>query len=173
MGKTTEELLYSSYFFKDKSNYNNEPKTYEELYHHITIINQYYNDTYSKKYHSPMADLIIKRMPENMTSDNLIDADLLCHYVSVLQKNHWFPITYVYRSRVQGHFDLLDRLVSKRHFEKVKKLFNVSSINELKEKLSEIQKNDNNNDRMRYSGTFDSVTPIYQVINTEKLGTTR
>jgi hypothetical protein len=93
-----ENLLLSSYFFREIDNTEPGPKTFGQFHNIIEIINQYYNETYSKQFFSPMADLMIKRIPENFMKDNLVEADLLCHYVGVLNHIYWFPITYVYRS---------------------------------------------------------------------------
>ena len=169
--KFVEELLYSSYFFQDKYDYKNEPKMFEKFYQHVDIIKQYYNQAYTQNFFSPMADLMIKRIPDGYTIDNLIDADLLCYYVAELNNLRWFPITYVYRTR--GKFELFDRLISKRHFDKVKLLFNVSNSKELQDKLTTIQQNDKNPERIRYPGSFDSVIPIYKIIDIDKIGTTR
>jgi hypothetical protein len=169
--KFVEELLYSSYFFQGKYDYKNEPKMFEKFYQHVDIIKQYYNQTYSQNFHSPMADLMIKRIPDGYSSDHLIDADLLCYYVAELNNLHWFPITYVYRT--SGKFELFDRLISKRHFDKVKFLFNVSNPKELQDKLTTIQQNDKNSERIRYSGSRYSVIPIYKIVDIEKIGTTR
>jgi hypothetical protein len=170
--KFVEELLYSSYFFTDKYEYKNEPKTFEKFYHYIDIINQYYNQTYSQNFFSPMADLMIKRIPDAFTKDNLIDADLLCYYVAELNNWRWLPITYVYRTTEK--FELFDRLISSRHFEKVKLLFNVSTVKELQDKLASIQQNGKSSDGIRlYSGSFKSVRPIYKIIDIEKIGTIR
>lgn len=169
--KFVEELLYSSYFFQDKYEQKTEPQKFEKLYNHIDTIDQYYKQTYSQNFYSPMADFIIKRVPEFMTKDQIIDADLVCYYVSVLEKYRWFPMTYVYRTR--GKLELFDRLVSQRHFEKIKVLFNVETVKELQDKLIEIKQNDKNPDRMGYSNSFDRVIPIYNIIDIEKIGTTR
>lgn len=169
--KFVEELLYSSYFFKDKYGLKTGPQKFEKLYNHIDIINQYYKQTYSQNFFSPMAELMIKRVPAELSKDNLVDADLLCYYISVLENIHWFPIMYIYRTR--GAFDLFDRLISLRHFEKVKILFDVKEPKELKDKLSTIQLNDKNPRRIGYSNSFDGVIPIYQAIDIEKIGTTR
>jgi hypothetical protein len=118
-----------------------------------------------------MADFIIKRVPEDMNQNHIIDADLICYYVSVLENISWFPMTYVYRTR--GRFELFDRLISLRHFEKVKILFNVKNPKELKDKLTSIKEKDTNPDRMGYSGSFDRVLPIYSIIDIEKIATTR
>lgn len=168
-----EEILYSSYFFQDKYDYKNEPKRFDALYNYVEIFDQYYKQTYSQNFFSPMADLVIKRVHESISKDDLINADLLCHYIAVLEKLRWFPITYVYRTRDNGTFELFNRLVSQRHFDKVKILFNVKTPNELKEKLKAIQAEDKNPDRIRYSNSFDSVVPVYKLIDIEKIGTIR
>ena len=169
--KFVEELLYSSYFFQEKYNYKTEPQRFNSIYEYIDIIDQYYKQTYSQNLSSPMADLMIKRIPEEMNKDHLINADLLCYYVSVLENIHWFPVTYGYKARVK--FELFDRLISLRHFEKIKILFNVKEPKELKDKLTAIQENDKNPNRIGYSNTFDRIIPIYRVIDIERIGITR
>ena len=167
--KFVEEILYSSYFFKD--NHQNEPKRYEKLYQYIEIIKPYYNQTYSKDFFSPMADLMIKRIPNEISKDNFIDADLVCFYVAKLNMLRWFPITYIYRA--VERFELFDRLISMRHFEKLKILFSVQNIQQLKDKLLEIQVNDKIPEITKYSDAFEGPLPIYKIINIEKLGTAR
>ena len=170
--KFIEEILYSGYFFQDRYNDTNEPQKFNELYNYVEIFDQYYKETYSTNFFSPMADLFIKRLPENINKDELINADLLCHYISILDNSRWFPITYVYR-RDSRKFELFSRLISLKHFEKVKILFGVKTVKELQEKLIEIKTADKNPERIRYSGSFDSVIPIYQLIEIEKIGTIR
>ena len=171
--KFIEEILYSSYFIDDNNNYKNEPNRFDVFYNYIEIFDQYYKQTYSQNFFSPMADLVIKRVHENISKDDLINADLLCHYISILESLNWFPITYVYRTRGDRNFELFNRLVSQRHFDKVKILFNVKTPKELQEKLTTIQMEDKNPDRIRYSNSFDSVAPIYKLIDIEKIGTIR
>lgn len=174
--KFVENVLYSTYFFKDShNNYNSEPKTFDELYRHIDSIDKYYKETYSQNFFSPMADLIIKRIPENMGKSDFVQADLLCYYVANMNDKRWFPQTYVYDSRSKK--ELFYKMVSKKHFDKVKGLFDVKEIDELKSKLSEIKEKDSQNDsynnRVGYSSSFDRVLPLYDIIEIEKLGTTR
>lgn len=169
--KFVEELLYSSYFFQEKHAYKSEPQRFEKLYNNLRLIDQYYNQTYSQNFFSPMADLIVKRVPDWMTRDHIIDADLICYYVSVLDCFYWFPLTYIYKMR--GKFDFFDRLVSLRHFEKVKILFNVKTVIEFQEKLNVIKQNDKDPNRMGYLNSFDRIIPIYNLIDIEKIGTTR
>lgn len=170
--KFVEEILYSSYFFQGRYTSRNEPKRFpEELYNYVEIFDQYYKQTYSKDYFSPMADLIIERIPDGLNKDNLIDADLLCYYIATLDNIKWFPIIYIYRT--SGKFELFDRLVSLRHFEKVKCLFVVDKPNELKDKLLDYKAKNNDKVGFGYSNSFDRVAPIYNLIQIEKIGTTR
>ncbi|MBL7854886.1 MAG: TIR domain-containing protein [Cyclobacteriaceae bacterium] len=168
--KFIEEILYSSYMFQDKYG-SSEDKNYGKFYLNIESINPYYNQTYSRNFFSPMAELMIKRVPENLTLDNIVEADLLCHYVGVLNSIRWFPMTYIYKTR--GTFELFERLQSMRHFEKTKMLYSVSTTDELRAKLTEIKNNDTDSGRWRYSGAFESVRPIYTMIKLDKIGTTR
>jgi len=170
--KFLEEVLYSGYFFQEKYNHTVEHQRFSELYNYVEIFNEYYKQTYSSNFFSPMADLFIKRLPDNINRDELINADLLCHYISILDDFRWFPITYIYR-RESRNFELFNRLVSLKHFEKVKILFNVKTVKELQEKLLEIKTADKNPERIRYSGSFDSVPPIYQLVEIEKIGIIR
>jgi len=167
-----EEILYSSYFTKDKYNHNNEAKRFDTFYGHTDIIKPYYNKTHSQNFFSPMADFIIKRIPDFLSKRLLVQADLLCHYVAEINNLRWFPITYVYDT--SGRYELFYRLESKRHFEKIKILFDVENIDEFKVKLNELEEKDKgNNHRASYPGSFDSVIPLYRLIDKEKLGTKR
>lgn len=169
--KLVEELLYSGYIIKDKYEIKKEPSRFDAFYNYVEIFDAYYKQTYSRNFYSPMADFVIKRIPENISQDQLIEADLLCHYIARLNNLRWFPITYVYNTK--GNSELFDRLISMRHFEKIKVLFNVQSVEELKELLKKYKETDKDNHGIRYSNAFDSVVPIYTLIDIEKIGTTR
>jgi len=171
--KFVAELLYSGYFFKGRDNYNNEVQRFDQLYNYVEIFDQYYKKTYSKDFISPMADLIIKRLPENLSLDNLVDADLLIHYIAAIENLRWFPITYVYISRGKGQLELFNRLLSKRHFEKVKVLFNINTIKELQDKIKEFKDSANNQNGIGYSRSFYRIIPLYNLIEIEKIGTIR
>lgn len=171
--KFIEEILYSGYFFQDKDGSEKEAKRFNELYNYVEVFDQYYKQTYSRDYFSPMADLIVKRLHDNISLDELVNADLLIGYIASLEYLWWFPITYVYRTRDNGKFELFNRLLSQRHFEKVKILFNVSTVNEFKEKIKNFQTSDKGQKRIGYSGSFDSVRPIYELVEIDKVGTIR
>lgn len=167
-----EEILYSSYFTKDKYNSNNEAKRFDIFYGHTDIIKPYYNQTHSQNFFSAMADFIIKRIPDFLTKRVLLQADLLCYHVSELNNLRWFPITYVYDS--SGRYDIFYRLESKRYFEKVKMLFGVDTVEQLKERFNELEeKDERNNHRVAFSGASSSVTPLYRLIDKDNIGTKR
>lgn len=170
--KFVEELLYSSYFSKDKFNHDNETKRFDFFHGHTSIINAYYNATHSNNFLSPMADFIIKRIPRLLSKKELVQADILCYHIAELNNCRWFPITYVYDT--SGKYELYYRMQSKRHFEKVKILFGVETADELKKKLKNIEEK-KNEDRFRFSypGSFKSVPFIFEAIDTEKLATIR
>lgn len=169
--KLLEEIFYSSYFITDKYYYLKEPSDFTAFYNHIDAINYYYVETYSKNYFSPMADFMIKRIPENYSKESFIQADLLCHYIAEINDKKWFPITYVYNSK--SGMELFERLQSKRHFEKTKRILGVETINEFKDKLDHLEIKASEKNPTRYSSAFDSVTPLYKIIEKDKLGTLR
>lgn len=171
--KFIEEILYSSYFFQSRYDRGNEPKRFTiELYNYVEVFDQFYKETYSKNLISPMADFLLTRIPKGISKDNLIDADLISYYVASLDNLiRWFPITYIYRT--SSKFELFDRLISLRHFDKVKCIFAVNTPKELQDKLNMIKVNDKNGNGFGYSNSFDRIAPIYNLINIEKIGTTR
>ncbi|MFT4756782.1 MAG: hypothetical protein ACI91R_001430, partial [Vicingaceae bacterium] len=64
-----------------------------------------------------------------------------------------------------------DRKVNMLNYRK--EFFNVS-LDELKQKLDKLEEKDKEKSyRVSYSGSFDSVTPLYRLIDKEKLGTKR
>ena len=113
--------------------------------------------------------IVWNRLPDKIAKDELINADLLCHYVSVLEGLRWFPITYIYKERHDTKFDLFTRLISLRHFEKVKCLFNVNTTRELQEKLTAKKEHVSQG----YGNAFQNITPIYYLVDVESIGTLR
>ncbi len=169
--KTIEELLHSSYFITSKSEIYAGPKKFNYFYNHIQIFDSYYKESYSKNVYSPMADFILKRIPDELNKEILIEADLLCFYIGSLNGLKWFPLTYVYKTR--GQFNFFDRMISKRHFEKVKTIFNVTTIDEFRELLKKAKADEQGNYTTRYSNFSDPVLPIFEIIDIEKIGSLR
>ena len=63
----------------------------------------------------------------------------------------------------------MKRLISKRHFEKVKVLFGVNTIEEIKQLFETFS--DEINKHMRYTTTFSYVAPLSHHINYKEIGT--
>ena len=75
----------------------------------------------------------------------------------------WFPQTTVYHLY---QLTVLDKLISKRHFEKMKYLFNVTSVTELKAKVEKvIQIKADKVERFHYQFPY-----IANVFDFEKIG---
>lgn len=94
------------------------------------------------------ADMIKERCDGSVvTFDELKEADILLHYRSVLKWSDsevygrysiWFPHLSVYRVyRVQT----IEKMISKRYFEKIKPLFDIDNPDELRKLLSNIPDN--------------------------------
>lgn len=166
-----EEILYATYFFSKGRDNPDMPERYVHFFNHITTFNEYYNDTFTKRLISPMADLIMKRVPDNMSKDDILDADILCHYIAALDSIEWFPITYIYREFTSKGVELFSRLISKAHFEKVKILFKVNTPQELQVKLKEFQ--NSNSKRVGYFTSRYGVPLIGKLVEIDKIATMR
>lgn len=164
-----DHVMKSTYFVENRSTSKSEALGIEIFYNYIMSIEQYYNETYSANFISPMADLMIKRIPEPYTKENLIEADLICHYIAVICQGEWFPITYHYKERWKG-FPFFDKFLSRKHFNKVKMLFGVENEDELKLKLIELKKSQDLHP-LKHNNTFDKVIPIFDRINIDEIGT--
>lgn len=75
----------------------------------------------------------------------IIKADIMLYYLSLLYScknyewNYWIPYTSVFNNQVE----ILPKLISKRYFEKAKVLFSVNTIEEYKQKISQIKQPQN------------------------------
>ncbi len=170
--KFLEDILHTKYFLKNGSGRDIEPESYGSLYFYIDSLDQYYMKLNGgQRYLSCQADLIIKRIPEGFKKNDFIDGDLLCFYIAQLNKTHWFPRTYIYKSEYSNSFSFFNRLVSKKHFEKVKGVLGVDGVEELKEKINMLD-NDRDNNR-GYSNSHSRIRSISSYIKPEQIGSTR
>ncbi len=168
-----ENMLYTSYFYNRKHDNNyDKPLSFDRNYHYLDWIDTYYNERFSKNLLSAQAELLIQRLPEDIDTDDFVQADLLLFFIA--QKNNWFwfPMTYVYRKREKQ--PLFYKLISKKHFEKVKSLFGVKSVDEFKSYLKQIKENDSKRGyRYGYNNAMNKIVPIYNQINIDDVATTR
>ncbi len=140
---------------------------------HAESLDKLRNERLQMRRVSITADLIKQRadLPK-YTFDKLRECDVLLYFIGIMENEtenqwlwkKWFPQTTVYHLY---NLPLLEKLISKRHFEKLKPLFNVNTIEELKAKVDkaiEIKA-----DKLR---RFNHDFPyINQAFNFEKIGT--
>ena len=165
----TADLLNSKYYIKDTYSRNQEPNKFTFLYKYHQNFENYMNSIYNKI--TGFGDYIITNLSEQVNKENIILADTLCYVISYLNSDEnydtWFPNSYLYNQR--NKFTFFEKITSKKHFEKVKVIFDVENETELKEKLLKVKAK--SSERIRYGrGGFDTVPFVYDIINPETIG---
>lgn len=138
--------------------------------HYIESLDKYRNERLNLNRVSVTADLIKQRADHQLyTFDKVREADALLYYISVVGQqeqsdwNRWFPRTTIYTIH---NLQIIDKLISLRYFDKIKPLFNVNNVEELKEKVEEvILKNFDNIQRY-----YIRLPKINQVFDFTKIG---
>jgi hypothetical protein len=133
--RVLEELLLTKYFFKEGRSDRSEQFNYDYLRNHFDLLDHYYKKLKGRNYDNVHADVIMSRIPEFLQKHELVAGDLFCYHIGQLHDIDWFPMTYGYNTRNRGDFEFFNRLVSKRHFAKVKTLLGVENSSEFKSKL--------------------------------------
>lgn len=172
------DILHSKYYFDDEYFRTQEPVRYTELYKYSEYIENYYRLIKDNKI-SPLGDFMIGNLSERVKRDDFVLADTLAHYIGDIFKDEndyrdrWFPHTHLYNQK-RGNFEFLKRLSSKRFFEKIKDIFNVSKKEDLVDILIKYRNSKKGKDRPRYSsGAFESIPFIFEIIEPEKIATNR
>ncbi|WP_118975761.1 toll/interleukin-1 receptor domain-containing protein [Taibaiella koreensis] len=149
------DVFHSRYFIKDKYARPQESNNFTKFRYYYETMDQFYKKHFGRNYYSPHADYITINVPEGVSPSLIVNADLLCYYIAQLNDWTWFPITYIYRRDERDAFDFLSRLVSKKHFEKIKGVLGIDNIDVLKLKMLEI--NAQGKDRGYTSGLADPI----------------
>jgi len=142
------------------------------------------NDEYNKKYGTNRSkitgDKVKERVKEGYSFEELQQADVLLHYVSIFQflgqedgfrRWLWQPDTTVYHAQ---KLPLFERMVSQRHFEKTKGLLDVATKDELSAKLVLFRSARQKNSfyaQLRHS--YWGLPDIERVLNPDKIGTVK
>jgi hypothetical protein len=127
-------------FYNEKSN---KTETYSFMYfnHHVESLDKYRNERLQMRRVSITADTIKQRADiPAITFHRLTECDVLLYYIAIMMNekedgyfwHRWWPYLTVYSIY---QLPILEKLISKRHFEKLKPLFDVNSIDELKQKV--------------------------------------
>lgn len=162
------ELLKSDFFIKDRFERIEHTK-FTVFYSPHRILDEYRKERLQLRLYSIAADTMIKRATiRKYPREKIVDAELVLHYISSLDKHSWpwFPILYVYGEET-GKIELFQRLKSRRHFNKVKGLFMVNEPEELQTLLNSYERPDN----YRYQNSFRSVTSLINHIKPEEICT--
>jgi hypothetical protein len=167
--KIVEELLYSRYFIQNQYATSNVPETFSIFYNYTATFNTYYNQSKSQNLISPMADFIVDRTSNKIDKLLLIEADLLCNYIAGLNNSTWFPITYIYRQD-SSKIEFFSRLVSLKHFEKVKAIFGVDTVEQLVEKVNTYKKIELQNRRYGYNNSHKTIPYLHKLIDVNSIG---
>jgi len=139
---------------------------------YVAALNEFRKQRLKLNRVSVTADIIKERTTGKVTFKDLQQADSLLYYISLLLpsntfvSNTWFPETtsyYVYA------LPIMEKAISKKFFDKVSPIFNVSSKEELLEKVKEVEVS--NRDTVQ---RFDYEIPqIRYGLNLEKICTLR
>lgn len=142
------KVLHQKYFIRTpysrKSEICNFMRFKESIFALNDCLNYYYKATEQKEYSSPISKLVIKRAPDLLNNNELIQADIICFYVARTQGELWFPILYEYMDRTP--FLFFERLIFKKHFEDIKCVFGFDNREELIDFFSTLE----NDERIGY-----------------------
>jgi hypothetical protein len=168
-----EDLLFSRYHKKDKYKNAEEPDRYTFLYNYHENLENYISTKYQKI--SGFGYYVIANLNNKITKELLTLADTICYIVGELYKEEkytdkWFPLCFIYKESKQ--FDFFCRLDSKRHFEKVKGIFGIETPQSLVKVVSDYQKNNEKEQRIRYSnGSY--IPFVHELIKIDKISINR
>lgn len=158
------DFLFNDFLFYSRFHTDIQNQKFDLFYSHISVLDDLHKKLSNSNLLSVTGDLILKRTHRNYKSSMLVEADLLCYYMSkIVGCRGWFPILYIYQDKAK--FDTLRKLKSKRHFDKVKSLFKVENIEQLKKLFSSMKFEDRG-----YSMFFEHIPPITKFIDTEQIG---
>lgn len=172
-------LLNSPYYLTDDYNKQKGTQHFVEFdkreSHGVETYLKYYYEVIEKKPRiSATGELLIRRLSNKINSEDLVNADLLCCYVSFLNfdeyNDFWFPYTYIYKED-DSSFEVFRRLTSRKYFEKVKKIFDVETIEEFKNKVISTQNSLLGRRQIRFNNVWGKhVQPIEDYIALNQIG---
>ena len=155
-----------------------EVETYMIFDAYNLTLNEEYNKKFQTNRSKVAGDKVKERVQDGYSFDELQQADVLLHFVSVLNyvtpggntnRGFWQPDTTVYSACKRPFFE---KLVSQRYFEKVKTVFGVSTKEELAAKVTLLKTDPQMQslyNRLRWH--HDGLPDIIRVLDAEKIAT--
>ncbi|MCC8351588.1 toll/interleukin-1 receptor domain-containing protein [Bacillus sp. AF23] len=163
------EFLYSRFFiYRDFVSNGKESVGFEVFNHYIQALNDIQVKKADANYVNYSSKKMIRRLPKNYTQTDFADTDILLYYISCFKKDEneyireWFPFSYIYAN---GKIEILQKMESFRHFERVKCLFEVYN----KDEFIKLANNFKNPSQSGYRGLFDSIPHIKKHINLDSI----
>lgn len=117
-----------------------EMRTYRRFQSYIATLNKVKHNLTNSRRVSITADTV-KQYTTILRFEDLVASDLLLYYLSLIFPGsgyfdtYWYPDLSIYNNFVE----LYPRLVSKRYFDKFKRLFDVDTVEEYKKLISSVQ----------------------------------
>ncbi len=165
--ETAGEFLRSVFFVKIDSRSELCHEGYCIFRTYIKSLEEYRKGRLKLNRVSLVADLLVQRAESKKYSKAILDADLLLYYLQFIYDKEfnwpWFPSTYIYAR--YREIEILQRLVSKRFFNKVQPLFGMSS-DQLKTKFKEFK-----DDTRGYNNSFERIPVLRSHINPDDICT--
>ncbi len=166
-------FIHSQYFYRNASG--ETKQTGIEMFNtHVRSLDEFRNNRLGLTRVSVTADLIKARATRtDLSFAEIRETDLILHYLTELQgaRFGWFPRTSVYRGRSSG-IEVFDRIVARRHFDRIKVLFGINTLDEFKAMIKQHVTQDIGN-RRGSRGMWDyGIRPLENVIDIEKAGST-
>jgi hypothetical protein len=137
-------ILHTSFVIFNKETSKTEAFSFPLFNQYAKSLDKYRNERLQMNRASVTAD-IIKQRADNpkYTFDKIREYDVLLYYIDIMTNEtehawlwfRWFPQTTVYHIY---NLLILEKLISQRHFEKLKPLFDVNTIDELKQKIEKV-----------------------------------
>lgn len=171
--KEAAYFINSQYFYRSSRTGELTHNGIEIFNHYVASLDEIRNKRLNLRRVSVTADLVKSYSTrKDISFTEIVQVDLILYYLTELQGGRfsWFPRTSVYNSRGAG-VELFDRLVSRQHFEKIKDLFNVRTIDELKKSVAGyIERSKEQEHRRSWPWDYE-VLPVEKVINPDNVGT--
>lgn len=177
--KSLNCILEKTYFLRpyatsDEKEYTN----YSRFRHHSKIIDEYYNETLKNGNKITVIGDTLCNEREKLpiyTKEKIAQADLFLYQVFnalnvpindkyVPFEMNWFPVCYIY---VNDKIDEWEHLKSKKYCEKMFDLFGVTTVDELKERISRCEINKD----IRYRNLYKVAPVILNYIKIDEIAT--
>ncbi|WP_440960843.1 SEFIR domain-containing protein [Paenibacillus nitricinens] len=130
--KAANELLSAEYFIKVRFHSELKHGDFRVFNFYLPSIEEVRRERLNLDRVSIFAEMMVQRATiKRYPKQKIVNTDLLMYYFSLMndQQNYWFPRLYPYSS--DQKVELLERLISMRHFFKVKDFFGVNSSKEM------------------------------------------